>query len=173
MPSPPSRRSSRARRNGSCARPRACRRHRTGPTTSCPASAPFPSCTEKGSALNRHVHLHGCVTDGVFSRTATGEQAEPGVTFLPARPITPGDLDTLTARVRKRLIRWFRRAGLLDTEAAADMLAWEHSGFSIDALRADLPRRPRGANPLHAPAAQARAVDRAWPEQEEDGAGLS
>jgi len=62
-----------------------------------------------GSALNRHVHLHVCVTDGVFSRTATDELAEPGVTFLPARPITPGDLDTLTTRVRKRLIRWFRR----------------------------------------------------------------
>jgi len=125
------------------------------------------------------------------------------VTFLPARPTTPGDLDTLTARMRKRLIRWFRRAGLFDAEAATDMLAWEHSGCSIDALRSDLlfmpqsacllqaprasrailrsarvrprtahghrwPRRRRGAHPLHAPAAPARAVDRAWPQQEED-----
>jgi hypothetical protein len=53
------------------------------------------------------VHLHACITDGVFFRTATGEQAEPSVTFLPTRPIAPGDLDTLTQRVRKRLIRWF------------------------------------------------------------------
>ncbi len=82
-----------------------------------------------GSALNRHVHLHVCVTDSVFYRTATGDAASAGVAFLPSRPITPGDLDTLTAR----LIRWFKRAGLLDAEAAADMLAWEHSGFSIDA----------------------------------------
>ena len=40
--------------------------------------------------------------------------------FFAARPITPGDLDTLTDRVRKRLIRWFRRAGLLDAATAAD-----------------------------------------------------
>lgn len=82
---------------------------------------------------DRHVHLHVCVTDGVFYRTATGDAATAGVAFLPARPITPGDLDTLTERVRTRLIRWFKRAGLLDAKAAADMLAWEHSGFSIDA----------------------------------------
>jgi hypothetical protein len=31
------------------------------------------------------------------------------------------------------VIRWFRLAGLLDAAAAADMLAWENSGFSIDA----------------------------------------
>jgi len=31
------------------------------------------------------------------------------------------------------VIRWFRRNGLLDANAAADMLAWENSGFSIDA----------------------------------------
>ena len=31
------------------------------------------------------------------------------------------------------MIRWFRLAGLLDAAAAADMLAWENSGFSIDA----------------------------------------
>ena len=30
-------------------------------------------------------------------------------------------------------IRWFRLARRLDAAAAADMLAWEHSGFSIDA----------------------------------------
>jgi hypothetical protein len=30
-------------------------------------------------------------------------------------------------------VRWFLRHGLLDAEAAADMLAWQNSGFSIDA----------------------------------------
>ena len=43
------------------------------------------------------------------------------------------DLATLTERVRRRMIRWFRLAGLLDAAAAADMLAWENSGFSVDA----------------------------------------
>ena len=31
------------------------------------------------------------------------------------------------------MIRWFRMQRLLDAAAAADMLAWEHSGFSVDA----------------------------------------
>jgi len=82
-----------------------------------------------GSALNRHVHLHACVTDGLFRSRHEGQGAE----FLSARPVTPADLLALTERVRTRLVRWFRRHGLLDAEAAADMLAWQNSGFSIDA----------------------------------------
>jgi len=35
--------------------------------------------------------------------------------------------------VRRRVIRWFRPARLLDAAAAADMLTWENSGFSVDA----------------------------------------
>jgi hypothetical protein len=49
------------------------------------------------------------------------------------RPITQADLATLTEKVRRRVIRWFRLARLLDAAAATDMLAWENSGFSIDA----------------------------------------
>jgi len=45
---------------------------------------------------------------------------------------------TVTERVRRCVIRWFRLAHLLDASAAADMLAWENRGFSIDAFRADL-----------------------------------
>ena len=86
--------------------------------------------------FNHHVHLHACVTEGVFARTTTSDQAalaEAGVAFLPCRPITPADLAALTERVRRRLIRWYKRRGFLDAEAAADLLAWNPSGFSIDA----------------------------------------
>jgi len=38
-----------------------------------------------GSALNRHVHLHACVTDGLFRSRPESQGAE----FLPARPVTP------------------------------------------------------------------------------------
>jgi hypothetical protein len=100
-----------------------------------------------GSALNRHVHLHACVTDGVFSATAAGD----GVAFLPGRPISPADLATLTERVRRRLLRSFRRRRLIDAETATDMLAWQNSGFSIDSsdgrperIRYALPRHKRG-----------------------------
>ena len=86
-----------------------------------------------GSALNHHVHLHACVTDGVFVPAAAEAGCDAPPAFLPARPITPANLAALTERVRRRVIRWFRRSRLLDAAAAADMLAWENSGFSVDA----------------------------------------
>jgi hypothetical protein len=86
-----------------------------------------------GSALNHHVHLHVCATDGVFMPAADGAVCDASPAVLPARPINQADLAALTERVRRRLIRWFRLTRLLDTAAAADMLAWDNSGFSIDA----------------------------------------
>jgi hypothetical protein len=83
-----------------------------------------------GSALNHHVHLHACVTDGVFMPPAAEAGCDAPPAFLPARPITPADLAALTERVRRRVIRWFRLTRLLDAAAAADILAWENSGFS-------------------------------------------
>ena len=79
------------------------------------------------------MHLHACVTDGVFVPAAAEAACDTPPAFLPARSITQADLATLTERVRRRMIRWFRLAGLLDAAAAADMLAWENSGFSVDA----------------------------------------
>jgi hypothetical protein len=84
-----------------------------------------------GSALNHHVHLHACVTDGVFVPAADHAGCAALPTFLPARPITPSDLASLTERVRRRVVRWFCMQRLL--AAAADMLAWVNSGFSVDA----------------------------------------
>ncbi len=86
-----------------------------------------------GSALNHHVHLHVCATDGVFMPAAGGAGCCVSPAFLPARSVTQADLATVTERVRRRVIRWFRLAHLLDASAAADMIAWENSGFSIDA----------------------------------------
>jgi hypothetical protein len=79
------------------------------------------------------VHLHACVTDGVFVPAAAEAGGDAPPAFLPTRPITPANLAALTERVRRRVIRWFRRSRLLDAAAAADMLAWENSGFSVDA----------------------------------------
>lgn len=85
-----------------------------------------------GSALNHHVHLHMCATNGVFMPAVGGAGCCAPPAFLPARPITQADLATVTERVRRRVIRWFRLAHLLDASAAADMLRWGNSGFSID-----------------------------------------
>jgi len=54
-----------------------------------------------GSAINRHVHLHAYVTDGVFMPNGDGPPA-----FLPARPITQADLASLAEKVRRRVVRW-------------------------------------------------------------------
>ena len=91
-----------------------------------------------GSALNHHVHLHVCATDGVFMPAVGVAGCCGPPAFLPVRPISQADLATVTERVRRRVIRWFRLAHLLDASAAADMFARENSEFSIDAFRADL-----------------------------------
>ena len=38
--------------------------------------------------------------------------------FLPVRPITQVHLAAVTERARRRVIRWFKRRGFLDTAAA-------------------------------------------------------
>ena len=73
------------------------------------------------------------MTDGVFVPAAAEAACDTPPAFLPARPINQADLARLTERVRCRVIRWFRLARLLDAAAAADMLTWENSGFSVDA----------------------------------------
>ena len=73
------------------------------------------------------------MTDGVFVPAAAEAGCDTPPAFLPACPITQADLATLTERVRRRVIRWFRMRRLLDAAAAAEMLAWENSGFSVDA----------------------------------------
>ncbi len=99
-----------------------------------------------GSALNHHVHLHACVTDGVFMPADDRAGGDTPPAFLPARSITQADLAALTSRLRRRVIRWFRLAGLLDAAAATDMLAWENSGFSVDSsVRPDHTHRSRRA----------------------------
>jgi hypothetical protein len=62
------------------------------------------------------VHLHVHATDGIFVPNGDGPPA-----FLPAHPITQVHLVTLTERVRRRMIRWFRLTRLLDASAAADI----------------------------------------------------
>ena len=103
------------------------------PSASCPRLGGISFLHRFGSALNHHVHLHACVTDGVFVPAAAAPAGDAPPTFLPARPVTAADLAALTERVRRRVIRWFRLSRLLDAAAAADMLAWENSGFSVDA----------------------------------------
>ena len=81
-----------------------------------------------GSFLNEHLHYHSAVTDGVFSENADGE-----IEFFEAVDLTPQIIEELCETLRRRILRYFVRHGLLDEAAAESMLAWEHSGFSLDA----------------------------------------
>ena len=51
------------------------------------------------------VHLHACVTDGVFEPAAAEAGCDSPPAFLPARPITQVDLAALAERARHRVIR--------------------------------------------------------------------
>jgi hypothetical protein len=66
-----------------------------------------------GSAANLNVHNHVVVLDGLFTETSNGE-----MTFHPAEPPTRAELVELIAAVRTRILRYLKRLGLLDSDAA-------------------------------------------------------
>ena len=95
-----------------------------------------------GSSLNEHVHFHVCVVDGVFEQVAgegeacadAQDAATPaGVIFHPATCIDADVVAQVQATLRKRILRAFVARGLLQSSDAKEMLAYQHSGFSVDA----------------------------------------
>ena len=81
-----------------------------------------------GASLNRHLHYHCCILDGVFEPLEVG-----GVQFRQASALTPDAATVIEQQVRRRVLHWFSRHGLLDPDDARDMLMWDNSGFSLDA----------------------------------------
>ena len=95
-----------------------------------------------GSSLNQHVHFHVCVVDGVFEAVAGEGDADAGadvqaspqsVIFHPASAIDAPAVAQVQATLRKRILRAFVGRGLLESCDAKEMLAYQHSGFSVDA----------------------------------------
>ena len=100
------------------------------------------------SSLNQHVHFHVCVVDGVFEEVpgegdvdinadadadADVQAPPPGVIFCPASAIDADAVAQVQATLRKRFMRSFVAWGLLEKADAKEMLAYQHSGFSVDA----------------------------------------
>jgi hypothetical protein len=81
-----------------------------------------------GASLNRHLHYHCCILDGVFEPLEGG-----GVQFRQASALTREAAAVIESQVRRRVLRWLSHHGLLDPDDARDMLTWEHCGFSLDA----------------------------------------
>jgi hypothetical protein len=86
-----------------------------------------------GASLNRHVHFHCCVIDGVFEPVKDTHNVPQSVRFRPAAELTPEALAAIAEQVRVRVLRWFARSGLIEPDDVREMLAWENSGFSLDA----------------------------------------
>jgi hypothetical protein len=92
-----------------------------------------------GSSLNDHVHIHVCAVDGVFEEVAGEGDADahaqaraPGVVFHPATGVDADTVAQVQASLRKRILRAFVGRGLLEGFEAQEMLAYRHSGFSVD-----------------------------------------
>jgi hypothetical protein len=86
-----------------------------------------------GASLNRHVHYHCCVIDGVFEPVKDAGDVPEFVRFRPAAELTPEAVAAIAEQVRVRVLRWFARSGLIEADDIREMLAWENSGFSLDA----------------------------------------
>ena len=86
-----------------------------------------------GASLNRHVHYNCCIIDGVFEPVEEAYNGPQAVRFRAAAELTPEALATITDQVRTWVLRWFARSGLIERDDVREMLAWENSGFSLDA----------------------------------------
>ena len=70
------------------------------------------------------------MVDGVFQPQQGDKEA---VRFREA-VFTDADVQSVQARVRQRVLRWFVRQGYLDKDDAKDMAEWRNGGgFSVDA----------------------------------------
>ena len=77
-----------------------------------------------GSALNVHLHFHSCVIDGIFDSRGN---------FYPIDYLSQGEIKQEEEMIKKRIIRFFYRRGVISHEDMTNMLKWEHSGFSLNA----------------------------------------
>ena len=85
-----------------------------------------------GSSLNLHPHVHAVVSDGLFEdapKPFGGRQLAFHRTEAPTGP----EVARVAEAVRRKVLKSFKRLKALPDEAVADMLAWEHSGFSVHA----------------------------------------
>ena len=91
------------------------------------ATAQWHGVQRFGSKVNLHVHVHAVVSDGVFL-------LEDGVLrFYPAPEPTAEELADLSRELRRRILRRMLKLNAIPEDAAREMLARPHGGFSLDA----------------------------------------
>jgi hypothetical protein len=84
-----------------------------------------------GSSLNEHPHFHSAVTDGVFAETPSGQTV-----FYEASDLTQDDIESLQAKLHRRVLAYLERHGCLDTDAfASERLGIEKNGTVVYTLK--------------------------------------
>ncbi len=69
-----------------------------------------------------------------FSRRPDASQSSPpGIVFHPASAIDATAVAQVQVDLRRRILRAFVGRGLIEQADAKEMLAYQHSGFSVDA----------------------------------------
>jgi hypothetical protein len=89
-----------------------------------------------GSSLNEHAYFHVCVVDGVFEAVACDTDvpsSSPGIVFPLVSAVNATAVAQAQADLRRRILGAFVGRGLIEKADAKDMLAYQHSGFSVDA----------------------------------------
>jgi len=73
--------------------------------------------------------------DGVFERAENRSGVCDAVRFRPAAELTPQAIAIICEQVRVRVLRWFARGGLIDSDDVRETFAWENSGFLMEMKR--------------------------------------
>ena len=85
-----------------------------------------------GSTLNLHLHVHAVVSDGLF-RGAPKPFGGSTLAFHRTDSPSTQEVSRVAEAVRRKVLNRFKRLKVLPAEVIAEMLAWEHSGFSVHA----------------------------------------
>jgi len=81
-----------------------------------------------GSSLNAHPHFHCIIIEGVFVKDSDSQ-----ITFHKISSITEKDIQAVQERVRQRVLKNFKRSGLLEVYDVENMKTWNGGGgFSVN-----------------------------------------
>ncbi|MDX2506385.1 MAG: transposase [Gammaproteobacteria bacterium] len=81
-----------------------------------------------GSFLNAHPHFHCVIIEGVFIKDSDSQ-----ITFHKLSTLTEEDIQAVQERVRLRVLKSFKRSGLLEDHDVENMKTWNGGGgFSVN-----------------------------------------
>jgi len=81
-----------------------------------------------GSSLNAHPHFHCIIIEGVFVKNSDSQ-----IKFHKISTLTEKDIQSVQERVRLRVLKSFKRSGLLEAHDVENMKTWNGGGgFSVN-----------------------------------------